>query len=108
VNNNATTVLGLASRFRGLYNRVARALGVNPSYVSRVARGERHSDAVQAALSREMTSILSRFPTAEFPMSNGNKSARSAQHGSKRKERSTPAKPKNAKDGFFPPRDEQF
>jgi len=43
--------------FRGVYNRVARKLGVDPSYVSRVARGERKSVAVQEALDEEIGSI---------------------------------------------------
>jgi transcriptional regulator with XRE-family HTH domain len=58
-----TTALGLASLFRGLYNRVARELGVDPSYVSRVARGERRSELVQAALAKEMSKILGRAGT---------------------------------------------
>jgi hypothetical protein len=48
----------LASIFRGLYVRVAARLGVDPSYVSRVARGERQSDAVEAALERETHQII--------------------------------------------------
>ena len=48
----------LASRLRGLYGRVARKLGVNPSYVSRVARGERHSRSVSNALRRELNRII--------------------------------------------------
>jgi hypothetical protein len=43
--------------FRGVYNRVAVKLGVDPSYVSRVARGERNSPAVVAALEEEMSLI---------------------------------------------------
>lgn len=43
---------------RGLYARVARDLAVDPSYVSRVARGERESEAVEKALSRELHKIL--------------------------------------------------
>lgn len=43
--------------FRGLYNRVAVKLGVDPSYVSRVARGERKSAAILAALEAEMVVI---------------------------------------------------
>jgi hypothetical protein len=35
-------------------------LGVDPSYVSRVARGERESDAVKAVLSTEMRKIFER------------------------------------------------
>ena len=48
----------LASRLRGLYGRVARRLGVDPSYVSRVARGERHSRSVSKALGRELNKII--------------------------------------------------
>jgi hypothetical protein len=51
----------LASIFRGLYVRVASRLGVDPSYVSRVARGERQSDAVEAALERETHRIIKRL-----------------------------------------------
>jgi hypothetical protein len=50
----------LVSLFRGLYTRVAQKLGVDTSYVSRVARGERKSDAVTAALSEEMQEIFTR------------------------------------------------
>ena len=42
---------------RGLYVRVARKLRVDPSYVSRVARGERESTPVQAALEKEFEDI---------------------------------------------------
>lgn len=37
----------------GLYSRVARKLGVDRSYVSRVARGERQSEEVETALITE-------------------------------------------------------
>ena len=50
----------LVSLFRGLYTRVAQKLGVDTSYVSRVARGERKSDAVTAALNEEMQKIFTR------------------------------------------------
>jgi hypothetical protein len=50
----------LASRLRGLYRRVAQQLGVDPSYVSRVARGERRSKLVDAALRRELNRIVQR------------------------------------------------
>jgi hypothetical protein len=49
----------LPSRFRGLYHRVAKRLGVDPSYVSRVARQERQSEAVSAELRKEVARILS-------------------------------------------------
>ncbi|HLK34795.1 MAG TPA: hypothetical protein VKT29_16990 [Terriglobales bacterium] len=42
------------ARYRGLYSRVARQLGVDRSYVSRVARGERRSKKVEDALRAEM------------------------------------------------------
>jgi transcriptional regulator with XRE-family HTH domain len=37
----------------GVYTRIARRLGVDRSYVSRVAKGERHSPEVEAALREE-------------------------------------------------------
>jgi CheY-like chemotaxis protein len=40
--------------FRGIYSRVARQLGVDRSYVSRVARGERRSEEIEAALRNEL------------------------------------------------------
>jgi hypothetical protein len=48
----------LASLVRGLYGRVARQLDLDPSYVSRVARGERQSGAIEAALEKEMSRIM--------------------------------------------------
>lgn len=48
----------LPSRFRGVYRRVARRLGVDPSYVSRVAGQERTSEAVSAELKKEVDRIL--------------------------------------------------
>jgi hypothetical protein len=41
----------------GLYSRVARRFGVDRSYVSRVARGERHSQEIERALSTEFSRI---------------------------------------------------
>jgi hypothetical protein len=49
----------LASLIRGLYGRVAKQLKVDPSYVSRVARGERQSDAIELSLERELRRIMS-------------------------------------------------
>lgn len=43
----------------GLYSRVARQLQVDRSYVSRVARGERHSEIVERALTNEFDRIMS-------------------------------------------------
>ncbi len=56
-----------ATLFRGLYARVARDLGLDPSYVSRTARGERRSETIEMAIRREMDKVLA-----------------SARHGSRR------------------------
>jgi hypothetical protein len=45
------------SLFRGIFNRVAKLLVVDPSYVSRVARGERKSAVVEKALAEEVRLI---------------------------------------------------
>jgi hypothetical protein len=58
-----TRMIGIASIFRGLYARVASRLDVHPSYVSRVARGERQSEAIEAALDREANQIMKRIKT---------------------------------------------
>ena len=52
--NNATNLPSLPSLFRGIYSRVAQKLGCDPSYVSRVARGERNSAEVSEALRAEV------------------------------------------------------
>jgi CheY-like chemotaxis protein len=49
-----TAVYGL---FRGVYSRVARQLGVDRSYVSRVAQGQRRSEVVEQALRAELRRI---------------------------------------------------
>lgn len=38
----------------GLYSRIARRLGVDRTYVSRVAKGERRSPEIEAALIQEL------------------------------------------------------
>jgi hypothetical protein len=48
-------LFSLPSMFRGIYDRVARKVGCDPSYVSRVARGERNSDAVRNVLESEIS-----------------------------------------------------
>jgi len=47
--------------YRGLYVRIARKLGVDPSYVSRVARGDRRSSEVENALSQAQDEINRRL-----------------------------------------------
>jgi len=58
-----TAPTNLASLIRGLYGRVAKQLRVDPSYVSRVARGERQSDEIEASLERELKRIMSMVRT---------------------------------------------
>jgi transcriptional regulator with XRE-family HTH domain len=43
--------------YRGLYVRLARKLGVDASYVSRVARGDRRSDEVESSLRHALAEI---------------------------------------------------
>jgi hypothetical protein len=61
--NTTTIPHNLASLIRGLYGRVARQLKVDPSYVSRVARGERQSEEIEASLERELKRIMSLMKT---------------------------------------------
>jgi len=56
--NKIEVKLNFASMIRGLYGRVARNVNVDPSYVSRVARGERRSDRIQASLERELKKLM--------------------------------------------------
>jgi len=51
------TPYSLPSLFRGLYSRVARKLRIDPSYVSRVARGERESETIAKALELEIRRV---------------------------------------------------
>jgi hypothetical protein len=74
----------LASIFRGLYFRVARRLGVDPSYVSRVARGERKSEAVEAALESETRKIVSQIATKLKGNHNGTRRSSANRNGSRR------------------------
>jgi hypothetical protein len=59
--DNASTFRGPAlppqTLYRGLYIRIARRLKIDPSYVSRVARGERQSKAVENAIRVEIEQI---------------------------------------------------
>jgi hypothetical protein len=58
------------SLFRGIYNRVAKRLGVDPSYVSRVARGERKSETVEKALADEVRAIREHLNNHELSNNN--------------------------------------
>ena len=48
----------IVSFFRGLYGRVGRELGLDASYISRVARGERESKVITKAIDREFSKGL--------------------------------------------------
>jgi hypothetical protein len=52
--NGNTALYNLPSLYRGMYNRIAAKIGCDPSYVSRVARGERRSNEVAKALQVEI------------------------------------------------------
>ncbi len=41
----------------GMYTRIARRFGVDRSYVSRVARGERHSPEIETALVEQFEQV---------------------------------------------------
>jgi transcriptional regulator with XRE-family HTH domain len=55
--DNNSNVATLVSEYRGLYNRIARLTGVDPSYVSRIARGERTNLTVKLALLKEINRL---------------------------------------------------
>src|SRR5438445_11070585 len=59
-NRDGNTIsTSLPSLFRGLYSRVAEKLGIEPSYVSRVARGDRNSEEISEALEAERRRVAS-------------------------------------------------
>jgi len=72
--DNPTTnskLIGLSPQtlYRGLYVRVSRKLGVDPSYVSRVARGERQSPEVETALAEEIEQITRKLGSLQPTLS---------------------------------------
>lgn len=81
--NRNSTPTNLASLIRGLYGRVARKLKVDPSYVSRVARGERQSDAIEASLERELKRIMALVSRNHGGA--GRRPAKSARPGARKK-----------------------
>jgi hypothetical protein len=52
--------------YRGLYVRIARKLGVDPSYVSRVARGDRRSSQIESALRDALGEINQQLGLSSF------------------------------------------
>jgi len=57
-NRALTPAFKLIFDFRGILVRVANRLGVHPSFVSRVARGKRKSELIEAGLRTEIHKIL--------------------------------------------------
>ena len=57
------------SLYRGLYVRIARKLGVDASYVSRVARGDRRSSEVEDALRQALAEIDQQLGRGSFAAS---------------------------------------
>ena len=60
--NGTLALLKWHRRHHGIYARVARRLEVDPSFVSRVANGERTSHTIQKALVTEIERIQRRWP----------------------------------------------
>jgi hypothetical protein len=56
-NISINSVLIRPSLYRGIYSRVAKQLGIDRSFVSRVANGQRHSTQVESALKSEIKRI---------------------------------------------------
>ena len=81
---SAPPPLHFASLFRGFYGRVARQLDLDPSYVSRVARGERQSETIEAGLEREMKRIMALAKTNH----NGNHNGANHQRNNNKKQTS--------------------
>jgi RsbT co-antagonist protein rsbRD N-terminal domain len=57
--------------YRGLYVRIAQKLGVDPSYVSRVARGDRRSSEIEEALRQAQQEINQRLGRSSPDMRSG-------------------------------------
>jgi prepilin-type processing-associated H-X9-DG protein len=74
--DNITPSLQALSVFRGIYKRVAVQLDIDPSYVSRVARGERNAPFVSDAIHKEIQRALGKAGLhngdGNTPLHNGN------------------------------------
>lgn len=88
--DSSTTLIPSIALFRGIYNRVAKRLGVDPSYVSRVARGERRSPSVEKALADEVQIIREHLNNHEDSNHNSNRPAAAPKSKLKDKSRSAP------------------
>jgi hypothetical protein len=74
----------LASLLKNLYGRVARRLKLDPSFVSRAARGELHSQQVEDALAAELKKIVKRVDKKKVRASPHRVSGRKASTGKTR------------------------
>jgi transcriptional regulator with XRE-family HTH domain len=52
------SLIQIAPKIRGLYRRVAEKFGVDPSYVSRIARGQWRHRKIEAFLNHEVQRIV--------------------------------------------------
>jgi len=86
VDSNTNSIPSV-SLFRGIYNRVAKRLGVDPSYVSRVARGERKSAVVEKALAEEVRVIRDHLNNHENGHNRNNHNSLNQKKKSKTKSR---------------------
>lgn len=75
--DTTTHAFAALSVFRGIYKRVALQLDVDPSYVSRVARGQRHAPFVSEALRKEIQRVLGK---AGLQDGNGGKDGHNRNH----------------------------
>ncbi|MGH9679211.1 MAG: hypothetical protein ACRD4Y_04615 [Candidatus Acidiferrales bacterium] len=82
--NTSTPPYNLASLIRGLYGRVARRLEVDPSYVSRVARGERQSEEIEACLEKELRRIMRLMKSGQNGASRNGSGSRGAKSARRR------------------------
>ena len=55
--NGSKNIAHLVTEYRGIYNRIATQTGVDPSYVSRIAHGERTNTQVESALAKEIARL---------------------------------------------------
>jgi DNA-binding transcriptional regulator YdaS (Cro superfamily) len=58
-------LLHVHSALRGLFSRVAKRLGLDPSYVSRVASGQRQSKKIMLAIEAELNKIQAKSRKSE-------------------------------------------
>ena len=76
-------MISLQTLYRGLYVRIARKLGVDPSYVSRVARGDRRSDEIENALGQALAEINQQLSHGSHWPARGSADRRPRRSGSK-------------------------